>query len=463
MSIARAVFFSYNSVDTALELYRFHSPLKAAGIELVQGVVNGEVKPELIEGADLVCFQRDFSRCFKTFQSILTEARARQIPVLMDLDDDLLSLPPDHPDRLAGDFADSLPALLHAVLSADALSVATPELKQKYEALNPHVIVLPNYLDTEIWQFRQPVLRMKAAPVNILFMGTPTHIPDLNGIAEALRGTAMRFGANLRFVFFGAKPPEGLEDIARVEYYPAQSYDYHLFQQQFCQLEADIAIAPLRDNPFNRCKSAIKFLEYSARGLPGVYAALPPYTRAVQDGENGFLAGDTQEWERKLGALIEDPQLCLRMAEQAQQDVRRGWLIQNHGQEWWKAYDEIARRGPTSAGSRTPMAEKLAAVAMQMDELRELTHSRYSKLHEDLAAQHTEILILQHGERIEALKSEILTREVQIDALRDEITQKKGRIEDLLNETVRYANSRSWKLTRPLRVFNRLLARLLKR
>lgn len=461
MSIARAVFFSCNSVDTALELYRFHSPLKAAGIELVQGVVNGEVKPELIEGAELVCFQRDFPRRFKAFQRIVNEARARQVPVVMDLDDDLLSLPPDHPDRLAGDFADSLPALLYAVLSADALSVATSELKHKYAALNPHVVVLPNYLDKELWQFRQPVLRVKAAPVNILFMGTPTHTPDLNGIADALRGTAKRFGAKLRFVFFGAKPPEGLEDIARVEYYPIRSYDYHLFQEQFCQLEADIAIAPLRDNPFNRCKSAIKFLEYSARGLPGVYAALTPYTGAVRDDENGFLAGDTQEWERKLGALIEDPQLCLRLAEQAQQDVCRGWLIQNHGQEWQEAYDGIARRGPTSVGDRTPMAEALAAVAIQMDELRELTHSRSSKWHEDLTAQHADIL--QHGERIEALKSEILTQGGQINDLRNEIIQKEGRIAALLDETVRYANSRSWKLTRPLRGLNRFLAHLLKR
>ena len=461
MAVTRVAFFTYSPYESALELYRFLSPLKEAGIELVAGVVNGEIKLERIAEADLVCFQRDFSRHFTAYQGVLREARVRGVPVVMDLDDDLLSLPPDHPDRLAGDFADSLPALLHAVLNADALSVTTPELKRKYEALNPHVIVLPNYLDTEFWQFRQPVLRMKDAPVNVLFMGTPTHIPDLNGIAEALRGTAMRFGENLRFVFFGAKPPEGLEDIARVEYYPAQSYDYHLFQQQFCKLEADIAIAPLRDNPFNRCKSAIKFLEYSARGLPGVYAALPPYTCAVQDGENGFLAGDTQEWERKLGALIEDPQLCLRMAEQAQQDVCRGWLIQNHGQEWREAYDGIARRGPVSAEDRTSMAEELAAVAMQMDELRELTHSRYSKLHEDLAAQHAEIL--QHGERIEALKSEVLTREVQIDALQNEITQKKRRIEALLDETVRYTNSRSWKLTRPLRAFNRLLSRLLKR
>ena len=36
-------------------------------------------------------------------------------------------------------------------------------------------------------------------------------------------------------------------------------------------------------------------------------------------------------------------------------------------------------------------------------------------------------------------------------------------VETLRDEAVGYANSRSWKLTRPLRAFNRLLGRLLKK
>jgi len=79
------------------------------------------------------------------------------------------------------------------------------------------------------------------------------------------------------------------------------------------------------------------------------------------------------------------------------------------------------------------MREALAAAALQLDELRDLTNSRYSRLHEDLAKQNDEIL--QRGQQIEALR----------------------------DEAVGYANSRSWKLTRPLRAFNRFLARLMKR
>jgi hypothetical protein len=87
-----------------------------------------------------------------------------------------------------------------------------------------------------------------------------------------------------------------------------------------------------------------------------------------------------------------------------------------------------------------------------------MTNSRYTKMSEDLATQHAEILL--RGEQLDALRSET---EKQIEALRSEILSKDGLIDAFRDEVVGYASSRSWKLTRPLRAFNRLLARLLKR
>jgi len=424
--VTRVTFFTYRPIESALELYRFHSPLKAAGIEIVPGVVDGELRLENIANADLICFQRDFSCHFKAYQNLLAEAGRHQIPFVLDLDDNLLALPPDHPDRLAGDFADSLPALLHALIIADAVTVTTPELKQDLDPFNPNVIVLPNYLDEDLWQFRQPNIRAQGSPVKILFMGTPTHIPDIKGIADPLCNTARHWGSRVHFSFFGATPPEGLSNLAEVDYKPVHSYEYREFQQELRQYEADIAIAPLEDNPFNRGKSAIKFLEYSACGLVGVYAALPPYTAVVRDGENGFLAADAQEWERKLGILIENPDLCVRMVAQAQEDIRSQWLVSNHGQEWREAYNKIASRGIVKARPVSPILEALAATALQLEELRELTYTHSSRLQQDL-----------------------LLRDQQIEALKDEV--------------VDYANSRSWKLTRPLRSINHFLKHLRKK
>ena len=49
------------------------------------------------------------------------------------------------------------------------------------------------------------------------------------------------------------------------------------------QLRGDIALAPLVDNPFNRCKSAVKVYEAWASGIPIITSPVGPYltTKAV--------------------------------------------------------------------------------------------------------------------------------------------------------------------------------------
>src|SRR5690606_14753256 len=99
-------------------------------------------------------------------------------------------------------------------------------------------------------------------------------------------------------------------------------------------LEFDFVIAPLADNLFNRCKSGLKFLEYSAIGAPGVYSKLPPYEDIVIDGVTGFLAGTETEWIEKLTRLIEEPELRQNMAVAAQQTVQERWLLSQNITSW---------------------------------------------------------------------------------------------------------------------------------
>ncbi len=200
---------------------------------------------------------------------------------MLDLDDHLLALPEDHPDRISGWFADGLPSLLHAMVNSDALTVTTQTLRQVLLPYNPRIYVLPNYLDAELWQFREPKVAEKGAPVRILFMGTPTHQPDLGLIGEPLAHIAQKYAGRVAFIFFGAQPPSSLEGAAKVTYMPLYTYNYRDFLQEYQELEAEIAIAPLQDNLFNRSKSAIKYLEYTALGISGVFSALPPYASSA--------------------------------------------------------------------------------------------------------------------------------------------------------------------------------------
>ena len=92
------------------------------------------------------------------------------------------------------------------------------------------------------------------------------------------------------------------------------------FMAWFSQLHWDIAIAPLKDTPFNRGKSDIKFLDYCALGAAGIYSNLPVYESSIRHLETGWLADNTLEsWVEALESLLLDNQLRERIAQNAAQ------------------------------------------------------------------------------------------------------------------------------------------------
>ncbi len=431
MPVERILFLTRNRVPTAHEQFRVYSPLKQAGVEVIQGFRDNVLDLARIQDVQLVLFQRGFSRSFGDYQAMMKQARQAGIPVILDLDDDMLALPSNHPDRISTVFAGSLVALLCAILEVDAITVTTPTLKEAIEPYNPNVFVLPNYLDAGIWDFRPPAQAGTPDPVRLLFMGTPTHGPDLEMITDALIKVARRHGDHINFLFFGLEPPAKLARAARTRYLPLiDSYEYQPFVREMQSLEADIAIAPLADNPFNRSKSAIKYFEYSAMGLPGIYSRIEPYATVIQDGVTGFLADDVGAWEEKINLLVEDRSIRQKIATLAQEDVRQNWLIGNHAGGWLAAYDQIMAKGKRQPHDPHPFQDVLNSIAVQLEE-------GETKNNSDIAG----------------LKSQVQLLSQQNQALSDALDTSRL-------ETIQIALSTSWRITRPLRKLGRFLRRI---
>ncbi|HET7378310.1 MAG TPA: glycosyltransferase, partial [Anaerolineae bacterium] len=172
-------------------------------------------------------------------------------------------------------------------------------------------------------------------------MGGGTHGPDLELAAPALLNILKKYRRAVTLRFWGGEPPASLVHEPEVSWTPINLIDYAEFARYAVRQDCDIVIAPLADNQFNRCKSAIKFLEYSASGWPGVYSRVDPYTSVVIHGENGFLAATPVEWEKYLTHLIEHPVDRERLARQAMQSVQRDWLLSKNAGRWQDTYQKI--------------------------------------------------------------------------------------------------------------------------
>jgi len=346
------VLFTRAPWDMALVVVRISGPAKHAGVKVLQGKGVDKIFPELVTSADLVVIQRDFPRFWNEYKQIVIQARTEGKPIVYEIDDLLFKMPLDHSHRR--EYVDVLVPMLSAVLNADMVTVSTSELLDFMSQLNPNTRMINNYLDDSVWEIKQIAEVPKDCnSVVIGYMGGETHQLDIQVITPTLLKILQGYSGSVKINIWGGKPPTELLDSPYVKWIPINQYDYAEFAKYFVRQECDLFVAPLRDNPFNRAKSGLKFFEYSALGSPGIYSRLSAYEGVINHGVNGFLAQEPEEWEKYIKELIDNPQARVRMGHQAQESIKDSWLLSQNYREWydvylhaWDNYGEIKNLSP---------------------------------------------------------------------------------------------------------------------
>ena len=137
----------------------------------------------------------------------------------------------------------------------------------------------------------------------------------------------------------------------RRSFCPAGSLDdYYRFLETL-----DIGIAPLLDNPYNQCRSDIKFVEYASRGVVPVLAAVTPYLQNVEAGTTAFLFKGNAELEEVLIRLIGDADLRQRVAGRAYEYVKAERLEARHAAARLAFYDRLRSSGGERPSSDSPL------------------------------------------------------------------------------------------------------------
>jgi len=224
--------------------------------------------------------------------------------LIYDIDDQLLDLADSHPEATV--YSDRQAVVRELLDRADIVWVSTPALA---EALRPYcrsIVVMENYLDIELWPLISTptgVSPRRDSPFNILYMGTTTHAADLRLVLDAL----LKLGADgekfrLNLIGVSADPPR--HDWVSIINPPedAGNNNYPEFMRWLRSLTMfDLGIAPLEKTRFNRCKSAIKFWDYTSMGIPTLASRTEAYSGIIVDGENGLLAeNNVESWYIQL-------------------------------------------------------------------------------------------------------------------------------------------------------------------
>ena len=283
--------------------------------------------------ADVIIIQRSFPRQ-ETMALLEDMIITASKPLIYETDDLLTALPDSHPE--AAVYARHTPIITALMVNCDIVVVSTPALQKTYLELYDDVAVFPNTLDRSLWYM--PFVERRTnndtgRPIRIGFCGSHTHLPDLQAIEPALLRVVERFGDRVNLCFVGCVT----EPLKRL---PGTSFSgnfvhYADYPRLIRSLDLDIGLAPLCDTNFNSHKSHVKYLEYAACGIPGIYSQLTAYANTVVHRQTGLLVPqDSDAWYEAIATFIEDRELANRIASNAYQDVWSRFAADMAASEW---------------------------------------------------------------------------------------------------------------------------------
>jgi hypothetical protein len=213
--------------------------------------------------------------------------------------------------------------MFHAV---HAVQTTTEPLAKRFRVENPEVAVFPN----AVKELPPPDNYRDLSRVT-LFFGAINREDDWAAHIEALNSAAQLAGDRLAFRIVHDRALFDALKTSHKQFTPLCDYETYLDLLGRCE----IAFMPLRDTPFNRCKSDLKFLEASSRRVASL-ASPTVYATSLQDGVSGLLFDSPAALQSQLLRIVGDPSFGLRLAETARAYVARNRMLA------YQAADRIA-------------------------------------------------------------------------------------------------------------------------
>ena len=281
-------------------------------------------------GIDVAVFQRQYSR--KVFEDMLNMRRAG-IKCVYETDDNLLNVPAWNPASSV--FKDNnfkneniIENIKYFVSNVDAIFVTTEVLAEAYRPYNENVYILPNSINFDHY-FQKPNNSTRKV---VLWQGSYSHKKDIALIEPALKQLVNDKDVLVKIFDFPIK----VKGVCRVPSVP-----YNAFYQMLAQLDGYIGLAPLTTTPFNKYKSNIKFLEYTASNMLTIASAFGPYANTIEHEKTGILVADNKDWYYWVRKMLTEESEYVRILGNAKEFVKANYDISKNWVLWKNAFEKI--------------------------------------------------------------------------------------------------------------------------
>lgn len=194
------------------------------------------------------------------------------------------------------------------------------------------VTVVPTTIDTDRYR---PAKNPAGRGPTIGWSGSHSTVQHLRRIDRALQRLASTHPFTLRVI---GTPSYSLDGV-RVEAMPWRA------ATEVDDLQAiDVGLMPLPDDRWSRGKCGLKALQYMALGTPAVCSPVGVNATIIDDGRNGLLADDEDDWVRKLQMLLDSAPLREQLGSAGRETVCRRYSAASQVGIVHDIFQAVARR-----------------------------------------------------------------------------------------------------------------------
>lgn len=299
-----------------------------------------EVKDFRTPKCDVIVFQRTAHRYIV---NAIDALRARDIAVVIDVDDNLNEIHPRNPawrmlhpaneGRLMDNGQIHLQSWRHlqrACAKATLVTLSTPALIPVYGG--GHGRVLQNVLADCYYEYEREDNATIGWPASL-----PSHPTDPSVVGDAV-ARLVNEGESFRVIGDSAKVGRAF----KLSHDPLGATALDVYDWPAVVATLGIGITPAISSVFNLSKSWLKPLELSALGVPWVASPIVEYESLHQLGA-GEIARTPDEWYRALRALVDSEALRKERTE-AGYHVAESLRLRHHAWRWWEAWSDALER-----------------------------------------------------------------------------------------------------------------------
>ena len=312
--------YSFFDIKTYNILYKKGKVfVKALG--LLRGIFNRVVLLFKIRSYDYIFLQREFTPLGPpVFEWIVV--KILRCKIVYDFDDAIWI-----PDRIAEHaFTRWMKCrwkIEYICKWAYKISVGNIYLAEFAKQFNSNVFVIPTCVDTEVHHNKLKV-HQDGIPV-IGWTGSHSTLKYLEIILPVI--TKLNKESSFIFQVISNQPPEFSFSNLRFIQWKEDSEIEDL-------LQIDIGIMPLPDDEWSEGKCGFKLIQYLSLGIPAVASPVGVNKIIMEDGTNGFLCGNANEWKIAIQKLLSDSSLRQTMGMAGRKKIEQQYSISSQKEKF---------------------------------------------------------------------------------------------------------------------------------